>query len=279
MVRPSGAAVAYLPEPPGWRARPPGRLAATATDPRWSYAMSAPRAHAPRPLAIVEVVDYDLFALGTSRVLEVDPVGVLEERLGGEAVARVRRALRESRTYPTLAAASNALLSAIFGASAPGRWVFEAVVSPRVGASGTPWDARLLGHARKPATHGERQYELDTSPGLACCDVDLLHPLSCPPPDARGHWIVRLCQLTPLVRRGLSDREAEAALRRAMDKAPQRGGAPRLARARLRSTACPCRRAAARPTPAGGRGAGRAAARRRPSPRGATSRGRKGRPP
>ena len=221
MVRPSASVYAYLPEPPGWRDHPPGRLPSDATDPCWSLD-PAPPAEGSRPLAIVEVVDYDLFVLGTSHVIELDPVGVLAERLGDEAVQRVRRALRESRTYPSLSDLSDALLLAIFGERGPSSWLFEAIVSPHVYATRTLWDTRLLGRRKRLKTYRGREVELDTSPDLACCNMDVLHPVSRPPSDARRHWTVRICQITPLVRRGLSDREAKAMLQQVLDLARRR---------------------------------------------------------
>ena len=221
MVRPSGTVLTYLPEPPGWRAHPPGRLPADPPDPCWSLD-PAPPAEGSRPLAIVEVVDYDLSALGTSRIVKLDPVGVLAERLGDVAVQCVRRALRDSWTYPTLATAGDALLNAIFGERGPSGWLFEVVVSPHVYASRTLWNTQLLGRRKQLKTYRGREFELDTSPDLACCNMDVLHPVSRPPSDARRHWTLRICQITPLVRRGLSDREAEAALQQLLDKARRR---------------------------------------------------------
>ena len=221
MVRPSGSVLAYLPEPPGWRAHPPGRLPVDAADPCWSLD-PAPAVVGSRPLAIVEVVDYDLFVLGTSRVITLDPLGVLEERLGDEAVRRVQRALRESRTYPSLSSAGDALHIAIFGEPGPTQWLFEAIVTPHVYASPTLWDTRLLGRRKMLGTYRDREFELDTSPDLACCNMDVLHPVSRPPSDARRHWTVRICQITPLVRRGLTDREATSALEQLLDKARRR---------------------------------------------------------
>jgi len=216
MVRPSGSVLAYLPEPPGWRAHPPGRLPVDAADPCWSLD-PAPAVVGSRPLAIVEVVDYDLFVLGTSRVITLDPLGVLEERLGDEAVRRVQRALRESRTYPSLSSAGDALHIAIFGEPGPTQWLFEAIVTPHVYASPALWDTRLLGRRKMLGTYRDREFELDTSPDLACCNMDVLHPVSRPPSDARRHWTVRICQITPLVRRGLTDREAKAMLQQVLD--------------------------------------------------------------
>ena len=233
MVRPFGSVYAYLPEPPGWRAHPPGRLPPDATDPCWSLD-PAPPAEGSRPLAVVEVVDYDLFVLGTSRVIELDPVGVLAERLGDEAVRRVQRSLRESRTYPSLTDLSDALLTAIFGEHGPSGWLFEVIVSPHVYATRTLWDTRLLGRRKVIGTYRERGFELDTSPDLACCNMDVLHPVSRPPSDARRHWTVRICQITPLVRRGLTDREATSALEQLLDKARRR-------RPTLPPSLCGCR--------------------------------------
>ena len=221
MVRPSASVYTYLPEPPGWRAHPPGRLPSDATDPCWSLD-PAPPAEGSRPLAIVEVVDYDLFVLGTSRVIELDPVGVLAERLGDEAVQRVRRALRESRTYPSLSDLSDALLLAIFGERGPSGWLFEAIVSPHVYATRTLWDTRLLGRRKQLKTYRGREVELDTSPDLACCNMDVLHPVSRPLSDARRHWTVRICQITPLVRKELTDGEASSMLQQLLDKARRR---------------------------------------------------------
>ena len=221
MVRPSGSVLAYLPEPPGWRAHPPGRLPVDAADPCWSLD-PAPAVVGSRPLAIVEVVDYDLSVLGTSRVITLDPLGVLEERLGDEAVRRVQRALRESRTYPSLSSVGDALHIAIFGEPGPTQWLFEAIVTPHVYSSPALWDTRLLGRRKMLGTYRDREFELDTSPDLACCNMDVLHPVSRPPSDARRHWTVRICQITPLVRRGLSDREAKAMLQQVLDLARRR---------------------------------------------------------
>ena len=273
MVRPSGAVLTYLPEPPGWRAHPPGRLPADTPDPCWSLD-PAPPAKGSRPLAIVEVVDYDLSALGTSRIIKLDPVGVLAERLGDAAVQCVRRALRDSWTYPSLATAGNALLKAIFGEPGPSSWLFEVIVSPHVYASRTLWNERLLGRRKLLATYRKREFELDTSPDLACCNMDVLHPVSRPSPDARRHWTVRICQITPLVKRELSDREAEAALQQLLDKARRRRRHQTLPLLLSECLACGCRplrRSRTLASSSSARGGGVAATRQRRRPRGSAA--------
>ncbi|EOD06554.1 hypothetical protein EMIHUDRAFT_465851, partial [Emiliania huxleyi CCMP1516] len=74
--------------------------------------------------------------------------------------------------------------------------------------------------------------------------MDVLHPVSRPSPDARRHWTVRICQITPLVRKELTDGEASSMLQQLLDKArcrphtaPRRQGGLEASSSRRRRTA------------------------------------------
>jgi len=147
----------------------------------------------------------------------------------------MRRSLRDSCTYPKLHAAGSALHCAIFGEEAPSMWVFEALVAPAVYASRMLWDERLLGQRRWTERYGPKEVAMETSPGLAYCNVDLLHPAArlssgarssaaCAKPTLgqRTWTAARVGALTPFVRRGLSDREAESALQQLISKGDDR---------------------------------------------------------
>ena len=232
--------LAFLPEPPGWGDHHPGRLPGGSA-PNWSLALARPLDV--RMLTLVEVVvtpDDPALQHSRARVIDIDPQGVIAERLGAATVERLRAERCSSNTYNSLEMLGKALHFAIFGEAppAPCCMLFEAFVapapssvdpmSPATPGVQRPQQFRALTRASRaaqrrlkgPHVQGPRVPWVEaligagdfhdflgwTSPGLTWCDVRVLHP-----DDGTSAWCrLRVCALTPIIKSGQDERAAEA---------------------------------------------------------------------